>query len=160
MSKIRPWQALTARVFYHRQLFVQASDRISVMAKIIEVPLEFTFLGEIRAEGSVRLRGRFEGNGLIKGSVYIASGAYWEGNLICDIAIVRGEFHGDLAAERIFLVRGASCTGSIVSNHVQIQTGAFFTGAMRMRKVSGTKPQLVPAAPQALPRNLRQIGGT
>jgi cytoskeletal protein CcmA (bactofilin family) len=131
------------------------------MAKIIEVPLEFTFLGEIRAEGSVRLRGRFEGNGLIKGTVYVAKGASWEGNLICEMAIVRGEFHGDLAAERVFMVRGSECSGSIISPNVQIQKGAFFSGAMRMRKTPGAKTLVGPGeAPHALPRNLRQSAGT
>ncbi len=129
------------------------------MAKIIDVPLDFTFLGEIRAEGSVRLRGRFEGNGLIKGAVYIAKGAHWDGNLICDLAIIRGEFHGDLAADRVFFVRGANCTGSVVSPKVQIQKGAMFSGALRMRSKASNVTPLPANTAKSLPRKLRQVAG-
>lgn len=129
------------------------------MAKIIDVPLDFTFLGEIRAEGSVRLRGGFEGNGLIKGAVYIAKGARWEGNLICDLAIVRGEFHGDLAAERVFFIRGSKSSGSVVSSKVQVQKGAYYSGAMRMRsKASNVTPLPAPAT-KTISRTLRQVAG-
>ncbi len=129
------------------------------MAKIIDIPLEFTFLGEIRAEGSVRLKGRFEGNGLIKGAVYIADGAHWDGNLICDLAIIRGEFHGDLAADRVFFVRGATGTGSVVSSRIQIQKGAYFDGALRMRSKPSNVTQLPTGTTKAIPRTLRQVAG-
>jgi len=129
------------------------------MAKIIDVPMDFTFLGEIRAEGNVRLRGRFEGNGLIKGTVYIAKGAHWDGNLICDIAIIRGEFSGDLAADRVFFVHGSSGQGSVVSSKVQIQKGARFDGALRMRSKASNVTPLPTSTAKALPRKLRKVAG-
>lgn len=129
------------------------------MAKIIDVPLDFTFLGEIRAEGSVRLRGRFEGNGLIEGAMFIANGAQWDGNLICDLAIIRGEFHGDLAADRVFFVRGAKGSGSVVSSKIQIQKGAYFDGALRMRNKASNVTPLQTNTAKVPPRKLRQVAG-
>lgn len=128
------------------------------MTKIMTLTQDVVLLGELQATGSVRLEGRFEGNGSIKGAIYIASGACWEGNLIAELVIVRGTFHGDVAAERIILLQGAVVTGSLVSMKIHIQLGATCTGTMRMRKIS---PEATGSATiHQLPHNLRQIAGT
>ena len=128
------------------------------MTKIMTLAKHSAILGELQAEGSIRLEGRFEGNGSIKGAIYIAAGASWEGNLIAELVIVRGILHGDVAAERIILLEGAVATGSLVSSKIHIQLGATFSGAMRMRKTP--RESTGTATVHQLPSNLRQIAGT
>lgn len=128
------------------------------MTKIMTLASNCTLIGELQAEGSIRLEGRFEGNGSINGAIYIASGATWEGNLIANLVIICGTFHGDVAAERIILLHGARATGSLVSRKIHMQQGATFSGALRMRNTTGESA--VSATIHELPHNLRQIAGT
>lgn len=128
------------------------------MTKIMTLAKEAVLFGELHAEGSVRLEGHFEGNGSIKGAVYIASGGCWEGNLIAELLIIRGTLRGDAAAARIILLEGARVTGSLASTKIHIQLGATFSGALRMRKtmLESTSSATV----HHLPHNLRQLAGT
>lgn len=127
------------------------------MTKIMTLAESCTLLGELQAEGSIRLEGQFEGNGSIKGALYIASGACWEGNLIAELVIIRGTLRGDVAAERIILLEGARVTGSLVSKKIHMQLGATFSGAMRMRNTSAEAA--TSATVHQLPHNLRQSAG-
>lgn len=128
------------------------------MTKIMTLTKNSVLLGELQFEGSVRLEGRFEGNGSIKGAIYIAADAHWDGNLIADLVIVSGTVHGDTAAERIILLEGARVIGSLVSAKIHIQHGALFSGAMRMRKAAMEAARATNV--HQMPNNLRQIAGT
>ncbi|MBI3776591.1 MAG: polymer-forming cytoskeletal protein [Gammaproteobacteria bacterium] len=125
------------------------------MAKIITLAKGLTLIGEIHAESSVRLEGHFEGNGLIKGTLYIAPGAFWEGSLIAEVVMIQGVLQGDISAQRVVMLAGSQVTGTIFAPLVQIQFGAVFNGVLRMRS---ERKALVDTATQ-LPANVRQIAG-
>jgi len=129
------------------------------MAKIITLAKDLTLIGEIHAESSVRLEGHFEGNGLIKGALYIAPGAFWEGSLIAELAIIRGVLEGDISAQRVIMLSGARVTGTVFAPLVQIQSGAVFNGLLRMRSERNALANAA-ADTTALPSNLHQIAGT
>lgn len=128
------------------------------MAKIDTLAKGMTLIGEIHAENSVRLEGRFEGNGLIKGALYIAPGACWEGNLVAELAIIQGTIEGDVSAQQVIMLPGAKVTGTVFSSLVQIRSGAIFNGLMRMRAerkaLTGNGDNTA-----ALPARLRRIAG-
>ena len=128
------------------------------MAKIMTLQKDVSMIGELQSESSVRLEGRFEGNGIVKNALYVAKGARWDGNVIAELLIVKGEVHGDVAANRVILLEGSRATGSIVSTNIQIQRGAVYTGALRMRKVRKTAAGVMPE--RIVPSNLVQITGT
>jgi cytoskeletal protein CcmA (bactofilin family) len=129
------------------------------MAKIITLAKGITLIGEMHAESSVRLEGHFEGNGLVKGALYIVPGAFWEGNLIAELAVIQGIVRGDISAQRVIMLSGARVTGTVFAPLVQIQSGAAFNGVLRMRS---ERKALVDAAANTapLPSNLHQIAGT
>ena len=128
------------------------------MAKIDTLAKGMTLIGEIQAENSVRLEGRFEGNGLIKGALYIAPGACWEGNLIAELAIIQGTVHGDVSAQQVIMLSGSKVTGTVFSSLVQIRSGAIFNGLMRMR---AERKALTSDTGKitSLPARLRRIAG-
>ena len=103
------------------------------MGKIITLSKGITIIGEIHSEDSVRLEGHFEGNGLIKGALYIAPGAFWEGNLIADLVIIHGVLEGDISAQRVIMLYGSIVRGTVFSPLVQMHTGTVFNGQLRMR---------------------------
>ena len=126
------------------------------MAKILTLGKGMTLMGEIHSENSVRIEGHFEGNGLIKGALYIIPGAFWEGSLIADLVIVQGVIEGDISAQRVIMLSGSIVTGTVFAPLVKIQSGAIFNGLLRMR--SERKALFNdPASQAALPHNLRQI---
>jgi len=129
------------------------------MAKIITLAKGLTLIGEMHAESSVRLEGHFEGDGLIKGALYIVPGAFWEGSLIAELVIIQGSLEGDISAQRVIMLSGARVTGTVFAPLVQIQSGAAFNGKLRMR--SERKALVDEAATTAPPpNNLHQIAGT
>lgn len=103
------------------------------MTKIITLAKGITIAGDIHSETSVRLEGHVEGNGLVKGTLYIAPGAFWEGNLMADLTIIQGIVQGDISARQIMMLPGSSVTGTVFSPLVQIRSGAIFNGLLRMR---------------------------
>lgn len=126
------------------------------MAKITTLSKGMTLRGEMHSENSVRIEGHFEGNGLIKGALYIIPDAFWEGSLIAELVIIQGVFQGDVSAQRVIMLSGSIVTGTVFAPLVKIQSGAIFNGLLRMR--SERKALLNdPASQAALPNNLRQI---
>lgn len=103
------------------------------MDKIITLAKGITIAGDINSENSLRLEGHVEGNGLVKGTLYIAPGAFWEGNLMSDLAIIQGIVQGDISAQQVMMLPGSSVTGTVFSPRVQIRSGAVFNGLLRMR---------------------------
>ncbi len=125
------------------------------MAKIITLATGITLLGEIHSENSVRLEGHFEGNGLIKGTLYIVPGAFWEGSLVADRVMIQGVLQGDISAQRVIMLSGSQVTGTVFAPLVQIQFGAVFNGLLRMRAERNAR--IVAGTP--LPVKVRQIVG-
>lgn len=123
------------------------------MAKIITLAKGLTLIGELHAESNVRLEGHFEGNGLIKGTLYILPGAFWEGSLIAELAVIQGVLQGDISAQRVLMLAGSQVTGTIFAPLVQMQFGAVFNGVLRMRS---ERKALVGSVTQ-LPAKVRQI---
>ena len=129
------------------------------MTKISTLAKGITLIGEIHSETSMRIEGHFEGNGLIKGALYIVPGAFWEGSLIAELVIIQGIFEGDISAQRVILLSGSRVTGTVFSPLVKIQSGAIFNGLLRMR--AERKALFNDVTTKAtLSHNLQQIAGT
>ncbi len=124
------------------------------MTKIITLAKGITLAGELHAESNVRLEGHFAGDGLIKGTLYIVPGAFWEGSLIAEAVIIQGVLTGDISAQRVIMLSGSRVTGTVFSPQIQVQFGAVFNGLLRMRS---ERKALTDDA--ALPNNLQQIAG-
>jgi len=129
------------------------------MTKIITLAKGITMIGEIHADSSVRLEGHFEGNGLIKGALYIAPDAFWEGSLIAEVVIIQGVLEGDISAQRVIMLSGSRVTGTVFAPLVQIQASAIFNGLLRMRSERKALGDDTTNA-AALPSNLQRMAGT
>lgn len=128
------------------------------MNKIMILAKDLALTGELRTQGSVRLEGHFEGSGIIKGTLLIATEASWGGTLVADLVIVRGVLRGEVTAERIILLEGARATGLLLCSKIHIQRGAFFTGTLRMRSAQNSSVDPATSATiHPLPNTKRQV---
>jgi cytoskeletal protein CcmA (bactofilin family) len=100
----------------------------------------FLFRGTLTGEGVYQVQGEVVGDGNVKGSVLLASGSYWKGELEADFVQIAGRLDGNVTArEKIDLAPTAVMTGNITSPVVVIAEGAQLEGTIRRPRKSEVK---------------------
>jgi cytoskeletal protein CcmA (bactofilin family) len=85
------------------------------------------------APGDVMLSGSVRGDGQISGSLSIARGASWEGQVHAQSAVVAGQLLGSLVVDgRLEVGAGAIIKGSVTAKSLAIARGAVIEGDMRV----------------------------
>lgn len=101
----------------------------------------FRFEGVLEGEGSYLIQGEVLGEGRIRGTVTLAAGSYWKGNLSADVVLLAGKVDGNLeASDKIDLAATAQVTGDLTAPTVSIAEGAVVEGRIsRPRKTQVTR---------------------
>jgi cytoskeletal protein CcmA (bactofilin family) len=115
-----------------------------------------TFIkGEINAEEDLRIDGKIEGNIRCSGKVIIGPEAEISGNIYCGNADLLGKIDGNIEAqETVSLKTHVRFTGEISTKFLDIESGAIFNGACKMKPFiqanstvsEGVKKQPVPSS--------------
>jgi cytoskeletal protein CcmA (bactofilin family) len=106
---------------------VNAPDRLN---RIVEGT---SIQGEINADSNLRIDGTVKGHVNTKGRLVVGVNGKIEGDIICQNADVEGEIHGTIkVAELLSLKASAKLTGEMVTNKLQIEPGAEFSGTCKM----------------------------
>lgn len=81
--------------------------------------------GTLRAQGTVRIDGRVEGDVLTDGLLLIGEGAMIVGNVSAGSVVCRGMIAGDVvAAEEVALLASASLGGTVRAPVLSVEDGA------------------------------------
>lgn len=93
-----------------------------------------TITGKLSFEGSVRVDGGFNGEiDAMSGTLIVGEGAVMEGKVHVDIAVVSGEFRGEIEGKsRIELRAPAKMYGNIKTTNLIIGEGVIFEGTCEM----------------------------
>lgn len=92
---------------------------------MIRIPKNTTIVGELRSSGEVRIDGRFEGQGLIEGTLILTESCVWIGDITADTVVIEGVVEGDIIARKKLLVRPhARIYGNVKSPAIDISNGA------------------------------------
>lgn len=99
------------------------------------------FEGQLEGSGHFLVQGEVVGDGQVRGTVTLAAGAYWKGNLTADCVILSGKLEGNLVAyEKVDLTATAQITGVMTTPSVFIAEGAVVEARIsRPRKTQVTR---------------------
>jgi cytoskeletal protein CcmA (bactofilin family) len=97
--------------------------------------------GVLHGKGNYQIQGEVVGDGDIEGTVVLAAGAYWQGNVTADYVRIGGKVEGNVVARsKIDLTPTAVVTGDLSAPVVAIAEGAVYEGAIsRPRKTQVTR---------------------
>ena len=83
------------------------------------------FVGDLETGGALVVCGAVHGDGRIGGTLTLARGAEWTGNLVAKQGIVAGRVTGDLAIDgRLEIGASAVITGRVTARSLAIANGA------------------------------------
>jgi cytoskeletal protein CcmA (bactofilin family) len=87
------------------------------------------FHGTLAGRDNSIVFGRVTGRAELDGSLVLAPGSVWEGDIAADIVIIAGEVAGNVSARRkIELTATARVSGDLVSPSIAIAKGAAYDG--------------------------------
>ena len=105
--------------------------------------------GKITSVSDIRIDGHLNGNLECKGKVIIGPQGKIEGNLLCQNAVIEGNFIGDLKCSELLMIKEtAVVTGDINTEKLMVQPGAIYNVSCKMGG-SGIKPIKQPTAAEA-----------
>jgi cytoskeletal protein CcmA (bactofilin family) len=91
--------------------------------------------GDFKAEGSVRIDGRINGNVTVTGVLIVGAGGTVSGNVSARSAIIGGEVLGDVTvSEKTELTATAKVLGDISTSVIVIDENAVFQGKCDMKQ--------------------------
>lgn len=124
---------------WRRQPRRRSADQLTVFTS--QIGIGTLFQGELYGSGSYHIQGEVVGDGEIEGSVVLAAGAYWKGNVTADYVRIAGKVEGNVVARsKIDLMPTAVVTGNLAGPVVAIAEGALYEGAIsRPRKTQVTR---------------------
>ena len=109
------------------ELTRRISDRVNGSPTVLAESVKFT--GDLVVPGALVLSGSVRGDGDIGGTLSIARGARWEGQVRAKTAVVAGELIGSLTvADRLELGAAAVIRGRISARSLAIARGAVIEG--------------------------------
>lgn len=90
-----------------------------------------TFTGAFECGGDLVVSGRIVGDARVAGSVTLADGGHWQGDVGASTAVIAGEMHGNLSiTDRLEIRKTARIRGTIYAKSIAIATGAVIDGDM------------------------------
>lgn len=100
------------------------------------VAQDMTVIGNLKADGVVRVEGRVTGDVEAGSQILLSEGGVIEGGLRTREAVIGGEVRGSIVAtERVELQTTASVLGDITTVRLLVQEGGRVNGAVRMEVV-------------------------
>lgn len=105
-----------------------------------------TLLGQLIAEGRVRVHGDVKGDVKVAGVLEVSQAGVIEGDLIeADEVKILGRVRANVVSSgKVEIWSGGELVGNVRAASLDIEEGAFFTGASEMVSADGT-PRLAPA---------------
>jgi cytoskeletal protein CcmA (bactofilin family) len=96
------------------------------------------FEGRLVAQGAVAVAGEIVGDGEVRGTLSIAAGAHWHGDVHAQAAVVAGRVTGNISVdEKLEIGKGAVIRGNVRAKQLAIANGAMLDGELQ---VTGTEP--------------------
>ncbi|VAW14836.1 hypothetical protein MNBD_BACTEROID01-1309 [hydrothermal vent metagenome] len=90
-------------------------------------------VGDITAEGDIRIDGELIGNIKAKGRLVIGTNGVIEGEILCRNIEVSGKVKGKISAMELLTMKASSkINGEITSAKLTVEPGAVFTGTCKM----------------------------
>ena len=95
-----------------------------------------TFSGTIGGRGHIIVLGTVEGNSDLDGTLVIAEGGHWIGDISAKHIVIAGQVEGSIVArEKMEIVSSARIEGSLTSPVIAIAEGAVHEGEIHMGDV-------------------------
>lgn len=89
----------------------------------------FVFRGALTGTDNSIVFGTVEGHAELDGSLVLAPGSSWIGDIVADIVIVSGKVYGNIVALRkLELTSSAHVDGDLTSPRIALARGAVYTG--------------------------------
>jgi len=122
-----------------RQQRRRSTDRMNAFST--QFGIGAYFQGIMLGTGSYLIQGEVAGDGDIEGTVVLATGAYWKGNLTADYVRIEGKIEGDIVARsKIELTATAVVTGDLSARLIAMEEGSTYQGTInRPRKTQVTR---------------------
>lgn len=117
---------------HRRRLF----DRVAAAPTLLGAGS--TLEGRLVAEGPVAIAGTVIGDGHVRGTLSVALGAHWQGDVHAQSAVIAGRVTGHLSVdEKLEIGRSAVIRGNVRARSVAIANGAVVDGGI---EVTGGEP--------------------
>jgi cytoskeletal protein CcmA (bactofilin family) len=96
-----------------------------------------SFNGRMRFTAPVKISGRFEGEIIAEGFLYIDEGAYVRADVTAGSIVIAGEVHGNVqAAQKVEMLSTGKIYGNVRTGKLRIADGVVFEGKCEMLKNS------------------------
>ena len=91
--------------------------------------------GDINSNGNIRIDGTVKGNIKCTARIVIGNSAKIEGDIFCKNCEISGYLKGNIKIEETLCLKETSkMEGNIITNKLNIEPGAIFTGSCKMGK--------------------------
>lgn len=92
--------------------------------------------GDITCKGDIRIEGKLIGNLNTEGKLVVGESGIIEGNVVCANATISGGIKVNISVNELLVLKStANLVGEIVTNKLQIEPGANFSGSCKMGAV-------------------------
>jgi len=117
----------------------RSTDRLTVFSS--QIGIGTLIQGVLSGKGNYLIQGEMAGDGDIEGTVVLAAGAHWRGNVTADHVRIAGKVEGHVVARsKIDLAQTAVVTGDLSAPVIAIAEGALYEGTInRPRKTQVTR---------------------
>lgn len=121
-------------MFKSNSTMARNNEADSTATNMIRVGTEIT--GDINCKEDIRIDGKLFGNLKSAGKVVIGEKGLIEGTIECTYATVFGDIKGTVNVNELLTLKStANLVGDIVTNKLQIEPGANFSGSCKMGAV-------------------------
>jgi cytoskeletal protein CcmA (bactofilin family) len=97
------------------------------------ISMETHIIGDIKAQGNIRIEGTIEGSLLSKSKIVLGESALVTGNLTASEAEICGKVEGEIICmDTLFLKKSAVVMGNIYTLKLVVENGAVFNGKIQM----------------------------
>jgi cytoskeletal protein CcmA (bactofilin family) len=108
-------------------------DQVKEYTTVIGPGTEFS--GSLHGKDNYLVHGHFRGDCDLHGTLVIAPGGRWKGDVIADNVIVGGELVGNVTArKKLELAPTARIRGDLASPSIAIAVGALYDGDVHMKQ--------------------------
>jgi cytoskeletal protein CcmA (bactofilin family) len=92
------------------------------------IAADISIEGKIEGTGHVRIAGRFKGDVHVEGNLTIDAGAHLTGQVHAHAAIVGGELHGNITAQRVDILETGIIAGDVKAVQLTVAAGSRMRG--------------------------------
>jgi cytoskeletal protein CcmA (bactofilin family) len=92
------------------------------------ITADITIEGKIEGAGHVRIAGRFKGDVHVEGNLTLDPGAHLTGQVHAHAAIIGGEIHGNITAQRVDILETGIIAGDVKAVQLTVAAGSRMRG--------------------------------